>query len=215
MRGVIAICGVDGSGKSTQVKLLEKYLSQKGFKVKRVWFRWVAFLSYPFLALCRFLGYTRWRTVARSNVKYAERRFYLNKALAKVWPWLFAIDTFINFIFRIKFRKILGYVILCDRFIPDVLVDLMCETRDFRLPRRVVGRILLSLVPGDSKLVIVDVREKTAYTRKNDIPSLVYLKERRKLYLYLARVLNIPIVNGEMKIHEVNTAILRLLKIIP
>ena len=148
-------------------------------------------------------------------MRYAERRFYLNEALARVWPWLFAIDTFINFIFRIKFRKILGYVILCDRFIPDVLVDLMCETRDFQLPRRVVGRMLLSLVPGDSKLVIVDVREKTAYTRKNDIPSLVYLKERRKLYLYLARVLNIPIVNGEMKIHEVNTVILRLLKIIP
>uniref|UniRef100_A0A7J3YTB8 Thymidylate kinase n=1 Tax=Ignisphaera aggregans TaxID=334771 RepID=A0A7J3YTB8_9CREN len=208
---VIAICGIDGSGKTTQIKLLEKHLRRRGFRVKRLWFRWVAFLSYPFLALSRLLGYTKWKTISRSNVRYAERRFYMNRALASLWPYLLTWDAFIYSILKIKVRRILGYTILCDRFIPDIVVDLMCEIKDYRLVKRLVGRILLSLIPKDSKLIIIDVAESTAYSRKHDIPSINYLRERRRLYLALARALDIPIVNGEMEIVEVHINILRFL----
>jgi len=211
MWNIIAICGIDGSGKTTQIELLEKHLSQSSFRVKRIWFRWVALLSYPFLALCRLLGYTRWKTISRSNVRYAERKFYMNKALARLWPWLFTLDTFIYSILHIKARRILGYTILCDRFIPDIIVDLMCETRDYRLPKRLAGRLLLSLIPKDSKLIIIDVSESTAYNRKYDIPSINYLKERRKLYLTLAKTLNMPVIDGEREASKVHKDILRLL----
>ena len=211
MWSVIAICGIDGSGKTTQIKLLEEYLKQRGFKVKRIWFRWTAFLSYPLLALCRLLGYTKWKTVSRSNVKYAERRFYMNKALASLWPYIFALDAFIYSILKIKARRILGYIILCDRFIPDIVVDLMCETKDCRLLKHFAGRMFLSLIPKGSKLIIIDVAESTAYDRKRDIPDINYLKERRKLYLALAKALNVPVVDGELEMVDVHTTILRLL----
>jgi len=208
---VIAICGIDGSGKTTQIKLLEKYLKRRGFKVKRVWLRWTAFLSYPFLALCRLLGYTKWKTISRSNVRYVERRFYMNRALARLWPWLFTLDTFIHSTFKIEARRILGYTILCDRFIPDIIVDLICETRDYQLPNRLVGRLLLSLIHKDSKLVIMDVDEVTAYNRKYDIPSIDYIKERRKLYLTLAKALGMPIINGKREVNKVHKDILEVL----
>jgi thymidylate kinase len=208
---LISICGIDGSGKTTQIKLLEGYLNQRGFKVKYIWFRWHALFSYLLLALNRILGYTRWKIISRSNVRYAERRFYMNRALARLWPRFFVVDTFIYSIFKIKVWRTLGYTILCDRFIPDILVDLICETKDYTLPRRVVGRLLLSLIPRDSKLIVIDVDANTAYSRKHDIPSVDYLKERRRLYLYLAKVLSIPIVNGEKKTIEVHRSILKLL----
>ena len=210
IREVIAVCGIDGSGKTTQIKLLERYLKQRGFKVKYIWFRWPVLFSYSLLALSRILGYTKWKIISRSNVRYAERRFYMNRALARLWPWFFTIDIFIYSTFKIK-GKILSYTILCDRFIPDILIDLMCETKDYTLPRRVVGRLLLSLIPRETKLIVIDVAENTAYSRKHDIPSIDYLKERRGLYLYLAKTLSIPIVNGEKKMIEVHRSILRLL----
>jgi dTMP kinase len=208
---LIALCGIDGSGKTTQIKLLEKYLRQKGFRIKRVWFRWPAFLSYPFLALCRFLGYTKWKTVSRSGVRYAERNFYRSRALARLWPWLFTLDVFIYSFLQIKVRRVLGYIILCDRFIPDIIVDMMCETKDYQLPKRLVGRLLFSLIPKNSKLIVMDVAENIAYSRKNDVPSLDYLKERRKLYLTLAKTLRMPVVNGERKILNIHEDILNLL----
>jgi dTMP kinase len=185
---IATICGIDGSGKTTQAKMLEKYLMGRGFRVKRVWFRWFALISYPFLALCRLLGYTRWKTINRGNVKYAEHRFYLNKAIAKIWPWLFTVDILIYYLFKIKSKMILKSVVLCDRFIPDMLVDLMCETKDYLLYRRLVGRVLLSLIPKKSKLVIIDVSENMAYHRKHDIPNINYLKERRKMYTEFLRL---------------------------
>jgi len=208
---LIAICGIDGSGKTTQIRLLEKYLRKEGHKFKYVWFRWTAFLSYPFLALCRLLGYTEWKTISRSDVRYAERRFYMNRALARLWPWLFALDTLIYSILQIKAQRILGYTILCDRFIPDIIVDLICETKNYQLPKSLAGRLLLSLIPKDSKLIVIDVNESIAYNRKHDIPSINYLRERRKLYLNLAKTLNIPIIDGEREASKVHKDLLRLL----
>jgi len=209
---LIGICGIDGSGKTTQVELLEKYLEKKGFRVKRVWFRWNAFLSYPFLALCRLLGYTKWKTVSRSKLKYAERRFYMNKALAILWPWLSVTDALINSILKVKLWERCGYTILCDRYILDILVDLICETKDYELPKRLVSKLFLSLVPKNSKLIIIDVDERTAYARKNDIPHISYLRERRKLYLNLAEMFGIPVINGERERKEVYQDILEILK---
>ena len=62
--------------------------------------------------------------------KYAEHNFYANKAIAKLWTWLFTIDALIYSILRVKIPVKLGYYVLCDRYIPDIIVDLMCETRN-------------------------------------------------------------------------------------
>jgi dTMP kinase len=209
---LIALCGIDGSGKTTQIELLEKYLRRRGIRVKRIWFRWPAFFSYPFLALCRLLGYTKWKTASRSNVRYAERSFYKNIALAKLWPWFFTLDAFIYLFIQIKTRRILSYTILCDRFIPDIVVDIMCEVRDYQLPKRLAGRLLLSLIPKNSKLIVIDVAENISYDRKNDIPSINYLKERRKLYLTLAKTLKMSVINGEEEVSKVHKEILRSLR---
>ncbi|MGB9622307.1 MAG: hypothetical protein ACPL07_00540 [Candidatus Bathyarchaeia archaeon] len=37
------------------------------------------------------------------------------------------------------------YVVLYDRFILDILIDLVCGTKDYQLPKRLVDRILLNL----------------------------------------------------------------------
>lgn len=212
LRGsLIAISGLDGSGKTTQIELLSKYLANRNVKFKHLWFRWVAFLSYPLLALSRLLGYTKWKTVNRSNVRYAERNFYRNRALVRLWPWLFTLDALIYSFLQIKARRILGYIILCDRFIPDIIVDMMCETRDHHLLKRLIGRLLLSLIPKNSKLIVIDVAENIAYNRKHDIPSINYLKERRKLYLTLAKILGMPVIDGEKEVYKIHNDILNLL----
>ncbi len=209
---VIAICGIDGAGKTTQIELLEKYLRKKGLSVKRVWFRWNAFFSYPFLALCRLLGYTQWKTIERSNIRYAERRFYMNKALAKIWPWLFTLDSLLHLIIKVRLWASIGYTVLCDRFILDVLVDMMCETKNYQLLKHVAGKLLLSLITKeDSKLMVIDVVESIAYNRKHDIPNVNYLKERRKLYLIMARAMRVPIINGEKEAKKVHKDVLKLL----
>ncbi len=208
MNTFIALCGVDGSGKTTQLNLLANHLKESTTKVRTIWFRWPVLLSYPFLGVCRLLGYTKWVTIQRSNIRVAERRFYLNKALAKLWPWFFVTDVFVHSFIHIIIPLRQGYLILCDRYVLDILVDLICDTKDISLLRRLPGRMLLSSVPKNSNFLLIDVDEKTAFERKPDIPNLDYLRERRVLYLKLASTLNIPVIDGKKKPMEMHQEII-------
>jgi len=107
---------------------------------------------------------------------------------------------------------ILKSVILCDRFIPDMLVDLMCETKDYLLHKRLVGRVLLSLIPRSSKLVIIDVTENTAFSRKHDITKHRLSRGEAKALLNISQTLDIPIISGEREVDEIHEDILRILK---
>jgi thymidylate kinase len=205
---LITLCGVDGSGKTTQIRLLCKSLNGMGFKTKYVWFRWPILFSYPFLLVCRLLGYTKPRVIKKINFHYNERRFYLNNALAKLWTWFFAIDAVLQSFVRIFIPLGQGYLVLCDRYVPDILVDLICETKDTLLLRKLPGRLLLSAIPKNTCFLLIDVDEKTAFERKQDIPSLDYLKERRALYLKLAVSLKIPVIDGKKNPQDMHQEII-------
>jgi len=137
----------------------------------------------------------------------------MNKTLAKLWPWLFAIDTLIHLFLRIIIPSKLGYRILCDRYIPDILVDVMCDTKDSNLHKKMPGSLLLASGLNSSTIILIDVNEQTAYERKSDIPSIENLKERRKLYLKIAHALKIPIINGEKKPANMHQEIMRILTV--
>lgn len=210
---VIYLCGIDGSGKTTQLNLIANCLNDRELKLKHVWLRWAAFFSYPFLAFCRLLGFTRWKTVPRSSRKYAEHSFYRNKAMTKVWSALFAADMFIYSVIKITIPLKFGYTILCDRFVLDALVDLMYETKNLEIIRTLPGRALLSLIPRQSITILFDISEEKAWNRKRDIPSIEYLNQQRKLYLDLSDRLKIPVLETSKSPKEVHEEIVeRFLK---
>jgi thymidylate kinase len=193
---LIYFCGLDGSGKTTQISIIKDQLSQAHLKFKHVWLRWAAFMSYPFLVICRILGYTFWKINSRSETKYVEHHFYRNKAISRLWTLLFTIDMIIHSFLKVKIPLRKGYAVLMDRYVIDAIIDLMIETGNRHLHKGFFGKMLLSLIPKDSIIILIDVDEYTAFSRKRDIPNIDYLTQRRELYQELANYLKIPIING-------------------
>ncbi len=132
----------------------------------------------------------------------------MNNALATLWSWFFAIDALLQSFVRVFIPLRKGYLVLCDRYVPDLVVDLICETQDYSILRKIPGRLLLSSIPKNSSFVLIDIDEQTAFERKQDIPSLDYLRERRTLYLKLANSLKIPIVNGRQNPQDMHQEII-------
>jgi hypothetical protein len=73
----------------------------------------------------------------------------------------------------------------------------MVDVNDETLHKKLVGRLLLKLKPSISKFFLLDVHESFAFRRKNDLPNLDYLVQRRRKYLLIADELRIPIINAE------------------
>jgi len=196
---LVNLCGIDGSGKTTQMGLIRSALAGKGIKCRCLRLRWIAFISYPLLAFCRLLGYTKWKTAkdARGNsFTYPEHQFYRNSAIARLWAWLFSFDMLLGSLIFVRIPMMMGYYVLCDRYVLDSIVDLSTETNMPNLFTSMVGRLLLALVPEGSIIIMLDVDENEALHRKNDIPSLDYLIGRRGLYLRIARAFKIPVIDA-------------------
>jgi len=141
-------------------------------------------------------------------VKRKEHQYYRNKAVATIWPWIQLVDAIIFVAFMIYMPLRRGFLLVCDRFVHDVLVDLMADTESSDLHEKTVGRLILRLVPQSSLVFLLDVDETIVLMRKNDIPSLEYLRKRRRLYRLIASHLNLPIIDCSQPLDIVHAALI-------
>jgi thymidylate kinase len=210
---LLYLCGIDGSGKTTQMSLIANQAAAKGIKYKYVWLRWVALFSYVVYGVGRVLGYTKWKPNPRNNGLWDEHYFYRNPIFSKIWVWMFTIDYSLFTFFRLKLPLWSGRLVLCDRFVIDALVDLMYETRDYALCERLIGRLVFSLLPKESLTIMLDISEEEAYRRKLDIPLIQPIRDRRKLYQMIAKKTGVMVINAEQDCFIINQIIQQRLNI--
>lgn len=206
---MICFCGIDGTGKTKHLRLMERRAQLLNLPHKYVVLGLPAFFSYPFLAVCRALGYTERPINPRDNQKYVQHNFYKNQAISFLYPWFYLTDFILFSFWRVYVSLFLSHIVLCDRCAIDALVDLTVETGDYSLPARLVGRLLLSLIPNNSSVLLFDVDEEEAFIRKKDTPSLAYLSQRRHIFTKLAKMLDIPLIDTSPSFEAVENEIKR------
>jgi thymidylate kinase len=202
MSKLICLIGMDGSGKTTHAYRLIAHLQESGVKCKYVWFGTAYFLSYPFMIICHVLGLTKTHALANGQTA-SEHQYYKNKLVSKVWPWIQFIDLSLLLNLRVTLPLRRGYTVVCDRFVPDIMVELMTDLNDSKLYKKLTGRLILRLIPQHSLLILLNVNESVAWQRKDDIPELKYLILRKKAYKVISDYLKTSIVNAEGPITSV------------
>jgi hypothetical protein len=85
-------------------------------------------------------------------------------------------------------------ILIFDRFFLDSLIDVVYEVKDFNSFKSVATKIVFSIIKNLDLCIILDVEPTTAFSRKKDILNLSEITIKRKLYLLLARYLNLPII---------------------
>jgi thymidylate kinase len=201
---LICLVGLDGSGKTTHALQLLSTLQKSGIRCEYVWFGAPYLLSYPFMVLCRLLGFTK----TTSKFVSPEHQYYKNKSLAILWPWVQYLDLTIMVLVKVYVPLWRGHAVICDRFVYDTLVELMSDTNDSRLHHKLIGRLIIKLVPRLSNVFLLDIAEVTALKRKQDIPNLEFLISRRIKYTEIARELSIPVVDATMPTGHVSRYII-------
>ena len=182
----IAFSGVDGAGKTTQVRLLKSVLYSLGCNnIKEVWLRsphMLAFLVYSFY---RKMGYL-----------YMPLKHKLFKHL---WLWL-EIMSLIPKMLEVKIITLLSDCIIAERYLFDTIVTILVYfVRDLKFIKSIPIRFLLSyIIKKKDKAIFIylDISCEEAIKRrlkrlnKDDIHLLNrYLRERTLQLIKVQRIL--------------------------
>ncbi len=149
------VMGIDGSGKTTVSEHLSNKMTARGYKVKSHWLRFNHVISKPLLGLCRVIGLTRYETVNGIQVGYHD--FHRSKIIS----WLFIFVQYLDAV-RVKFLKVnpsasgTKSVLILDRYVYDILVDVMVDTKMHSLHKSWIGHAFINLLPRNSKVILVD-----------------------------------------------------------
>jgi thymidylate kinase len=195
-RGIlVTFSGVDGSGKSTQVDLLEKSFEKINVAVLRIRSRWRPVLSLPLLVIMKRLGYAR---VHRAGGVYiVETRLPSRGGLTSLWCILTQVENIVKTGVKVVFPLLLGRTVICDRYALDMVVDGMAGFHDPPDHTR-LGFQLLRLLPKPNFAFFMDIDPEVAFKRKPDLPGLEDYVERLRLYRKLSSHWGVAIVNARV-----------------
>lgn len=191
---MVALAGVDGSGKTFLLQRLAERLDGAGVANRHVWSRFRNYLSKPLLALARLTGHNRKEEVRGVRIGYHD--FAGRPWLA--WPFLLLqlLDGALDAWWRFG-RRPDGRLVLSDRCLYDTLVDLAVDTGLDEVVFGPLGRWLVDRLPR-RRLVVV-VARPTAEIRRSRPDALLdrSFARRRALYQRLAREFELPVLHND------------------
>ena len=206
----VILCGLDGSGKSTQARKLQEYFKKNNILYSYVWLRSPNRLSLPFLALLRLLGISRSKKTI-SGTKIGVTNLHNHKNLQLIWKKILLLD--IKFVSWYKINLLIkkDKILIIDRFIIDTLVDLAIDTCDKSVIQELIPNFL-NLIPKNSKIIFLDIDPNTSYERNHE-EELDILQQRRLLYLEISKHCEMITIDAKKSIEEIHQQILQECKL--
>jgi thymidylate kinase len=207
----IYITGADGTGKSTQARLLMDHLRSRGIQCRHLWLRFPFFFSLPLLVYARWRGYS-WYEVD-SGVRHGYWDFRNSWGLRVFLPWVLFLDATLAALRRVYIPLWLGSTFVCERFVLDMLVDLAVAFDDGDIHLRLPGRLYMDLLPRDTVVILLDLDSGTIRERRADLRADRRLEARLQAFRSMATVYPVPVLSSRVSVEEVNQNIEEMIRI--
>jgi hypothetical protein len=104
-----------------------------------------------------------------------------------------------------------GHRLVCDRFVVDILADLMAGLDDPGFDERMPGRLFLALLPRDTRVIILDLDTSIAQQRCPELRGDRSHTQRRAIYLDVARRRNFPVVSNEASVQTTSARVMEMI----
>jgi len=201
----ICFIGIDGSGKSTLAKKIFEKIRLRHKKVRKTYGRHLPLLT-KFLMMVGRRLFLKNMDMFHDSDKYLNEKkklFAKTSKLASFYISLIIFEYYLEMIFKIMIPLKLGYSIVADRYVYDTIINDIGVDLDFSIKN--VNELLKKFwrfIPKPDVTFLVQVPEEVSMKRKNDIPSLNYLKMRSRLYNELSISEKIVVLDGTLDLLE-------------
>jgi len=198
---LVCFVGRDGTGKTTHAKYVWKEVTQvsKTIRVKYVWSRGFGHFLHPFLVVVRrlLLDSGAPKISQRSN---ASRRASVLKRepMKSLWAYVMITDHLLH-LARVRLALGLGYLVICDRWIIDTIVDVKCDLG--KTLGRFLEAIIEGLAPNPDFTFIMDTETSRLIERRLNVDNDL-LEHKRQSYLEYSRRKNSKVINTNEALEE-------------
>ena len=207
---LICFTGMDGTGKTTLSKELVKSLKERGIKCKYVYARLIPIISKLFMLIGR-LVFLRGRNGFENYDDYTNtKRLAIehNSILSRIYQRILLFDYLLQVYFKVKIPLSFGKNIVCDRYVYDTVITDLSVDMNYSKDKTIhLLKNILRFLPKPDITFLIDVPEEIAYQRKDDTPSIDYLRERRDAYLNVGNKHKMVILDGTKKLEELQCEI--------
>lgn len=200
---LITFSGIDGAGKSTQIKMLRDYFCSAGVPVRELTF-WDNVAMFPRLRA----GFSRVVLQSDGSVGAPKKPSKRNDKNVQAWPLLvgraclYLLDVLnLRRIVRTINSRDCGVVIF-DRYIYDQLAAMPLDSR----LARAYAKVVLKLSPQPDLSYVLDETPEVARARKPEYP-IEFMHQQRRSYLQLGNLAGLQMIPGGEP-NEVHAAIL-------
>lgn len=209
---LICFNGIDGSGKSLQAHKLLEQLTAAGYPAVYVWSggnapltKPLAHLSKAMLRRRRSAGAAPAEAAAPAEPENSSYRSYLSftqsifkkRWVRTIWLQISLLEHMGEIWTKIVPHLLSGRIVVCDRYIYDRLVNIavLCNTSPAELKRQ-LRWARLYWVPQPNKWFFIDVPAEVAFSRKDDVPDVLFLERRIPLYQAIADTFKLEQLDG-------------------
>ena len=209
---IIVISGLDGSGKSTQSRIIADRLNRSGIKAVTLWNRWEPKASYPFINLAkRYLSSSR--KISEGNYRGftdAKRQSMRSSWKKSLWQLTVWSEYLIEVLWRLHpYGK--DTIVLFDRYYYDTMIDMAINfSYEPERLEELLNHRLIRLYPKPKATIFIDVKPEIGIARKKDGTPLEYLVDRRRYYTKMAEIVQAPVIDGNASIEDVATELWRI-----
>jgi thymidylate kinase len=177
---VVSFMGVDGSGKSTLIKLLRKKLKNKFTKIKYIHLR-------PYLILLD-------KSTVKSNPHNSKAALPMLLNFVRILYWLIIYRFFFHL-----FANNSKQLIIFDRYAHDLMIDPI--RYKFNLPISIT-KFILNLFPKPSLWIVLNAPIKVLEKRKKELPSKELKKQIRSYLNFAKQRKNSIIINTSFSVQS-------------
>lgn len=208
---LICFIGIDGSGKSTLAMEEYPYLQNNGKEKTYVYGRVRPIISKIMMDVGRFFFLKRQKQdifFDYDNYTLEKKKVIKNNGLKFLLEFAFLFDQIIQVYVKILPLLLKKKIVFSDRYIYDTIVTDLSS--DFGYTDSKIFKLIhltLKLVPKPDIVFYIDVSPEVAFSRKDDVPHINYLIQRKKLYDLISVLPNFEKIDGAKSIADVKKEI--------